>query len=240
MNKNKLSLVALSDLHGYLPLITEPAEVMLIAGDISPLEIQKNIPKMKTWLETEFMFWIKNLPVDKVIMVAGNHDLFFEKSTDTTKYMLEILSDHKLKYLENQTYIYNDKNGVDWKLFGTSFCHVFGSWSFMVPDEYMEERFKEIPDVVDIVISHDPPYGIGQIDMILETKRWNNHPLEHLGNIPLSKRLNEIEYKFLVAGHLHSGSHELVNFNGGKCVNVSIKDENYNPTYEPFYYILEK
>jgi Icc-related predicted phosphoesterase len=239
MSKNKLSIVAISDLHGYLPLITKPAEIMLIAGDISPLEIQKNIPKMKTWLETEFIFWVKNLPVNKVIMVAGNHDLFFEKANDTTKYMLEILSDHKLKYLENQNYIYNDKNGIHWKIFGTPFCHVFGSWSFMVLDEYMDERFKEIPDIVDIIISHDPPYGSGT-DQIWESKRWSNQPPEFVGNKPLANRLSEIEYGITVVGHIHSGSKVPVDFNSGKCVNVSIKDENYNPTYQPFYYTLEK
>lgn len=38
----KLKIVAISDLHGNLPIITEPADIMLLAGDIVPLNIQFN------------------------------------------------------------------------------------------------------------------------------------------------------------------------------------------------------
>ena len=38
----KLKIVAISDMHGKLPVIKEPADIMLIAGDIVPLEIQFN------------------------------------------------------------------------------------------------------------------------------------------------------------------------------------------------------
>ena len=52
----KLKIAAISDIHGFLPEITEPADVLLIAGDISPLHIQFNKPAMKIWIETEFAY----------------------------------------------------------------------------------------------------------------------------------------------------------------------------------------
>ena len=54
-----------------------PADIMLLVGDIVPLNIQFNKPKSKKWFETEFAYWIKSLPVDKVYMVAGNHKIKF-------------------------------------------------------------------------------------------------------------------------------------------------------------------
>lgn len=232
--ETKLKIVAISDLHGYLPEITEPADIMLIAGDISPLNIQFNKPMMKLWLENDFAYWIKSLPVDKVYMVAGNHDAYFEGINPMNLAELKTQCDFKLIYLLND-FVVHRHNGEEYKIFGTPYCHIFGGWPFMREDEYMEAKFQEIPDECDIIISHDPPYGLCAVDQILQTARWSNHHLEHVGNPPLAKRLLEIKYKLLVCGHIHSGDHDVSEVNGGKIVNVSLKDEHYLPTYEPFY-----
>jgi Icc-related predicted phosphoesterase len=231
---NKLKIVAVSDLHGYLPEITEPADIMLIAGDISPLNIQFNKPKVKTWLETEFAYWIKSLPVDKVYMVAGNHDAYFENMNQMQLAELKTVCDFKLIYLLND-FIIHRHNGEEYKIFGTPYCHIFGQWPFMREDWYMEKKFLSIPEECDIIISHDPPYNIGQVDQILESRRWGREVPEHVGNPPLANQLAKTKFKLLVCGHIHSGDHYPFEFNGGVVVNVSVKDENYQPKYEPFY-----
>ena len=234
-----MKIVAISDLHGFLPEITESADIMLIAGDISPLNIQFNKPKVKKWLETEFAYWINSLPVDKVYMVAGNHDSYFEGINPLNLAKLKQQCDFKLVYLENN-YVVHRHNGEEFKIFGTPYCHIFGQWPFMREDSYMEEKFESIPEECDIIISHDPPYGIGQVDQILESRRHNREVPEGVGNPPLAKQLAKTKYKLLVCGHIHSGDHELFEFNGGQVVNVSIKNENYQVQYEPFYTTIEK
>lgn len=234
----KLKIVAISDLHGYLPEITESADIMLLCGDISPLDIQFNKPKMKVWLETEFAYWIKGLPVEKVYMVPGNHDGYFEGINPMNLATFKQQCGFKLIYLLNDYVVYRHE-GREYKIFGTPYCHIFGSWPFMRSEEYMEEKFKEIPDVCDIIISHDPPYGICAADQILQTIRWTNDHLKHVGNRALADRLKNIDFKLLVCGHIHSGDHDEFIFNNGVIVNVSIKDENYKPVYEPFYTEIE-
>ena len=231
----KLKVMAMSDLHGNLPEVTEPANIAIIAGDISPLEIQFNKPAMKVWLETEFAGWVKSLPVDRVFLVAGNHDAYFE-SASRANILAFTQACGKLTYLKNETTHYYDDWGQLWSIFGTPYCHIFGNWPFMRTDKYMEEKFKSIPDEVDIIITHDPPFGLSDVDVILEKINFPNN-FEHRGNIPLSKKLKNTNYKLLVCGHIHSGSH---NFDPEtKCVNVSIKNERYLPVYNPFYYELD-
>ena len=230
-----LKIVAISDQHGYLPEITTPADIMLIAGDISPLEIQFNKPKMKIWLETQFAYWIKSLSVDKVYMVAGNHDAILEGINPMNLAEFKRQCDFKLIYLENN-YVVHRHDGNEYKIFGTPYCHIFGNWPFMRSDEYMEDKFKSILADCDIIISHDPPYGIGQVDQILETNKYYQEDSKSLGNIPLSKRLSETNFKLLVCGHIHTGDHRPFKDNlSGQVVNVSIKNEKYNVEYEPFY-----
>lgn len=235
-----IKIAAISDLHGHLPEMTEPADILLIAGDISPLQIQFNKPKMKNWIENEFATWIKSLPVDKVYLVAGNHDSYFESISHSN-----ILAMHQacknLTYLKNETTHYFDSNGILWSIFGTPYCSIFGNWPFMRYDEYLSEKFSKIPDQVDIIISHDPPFAAGDIDVILDipvSKIGRIRLHEHLGNKPLKQRIENVDYKLLVCGHIHRGEHT---FNEEwKTVNVSYLNEEYVPDYPIFYITLEK
>jgi len=224
-------IIAISDLHGLLPEIIEPADIMLIAGDISPLNIQFNKFECKKWFEGPFAEWINKAPVEDVYMVAGNHDGYFEGINKINIGLLRQATNFKLKYLCNDTIIYRNNDGEPIKIFGTPYCHIFGNWPFMRSEEYMEKKFEQIPNDVDIIISHDPPFGISDADMILQDTRNTGRSLTHLGNIPLTNRIKDLNFKLLVCGHIHSGDHNLVN----NVVNVSYVDEHYEGTYPIFY-----
>ena len=43
----KLRVAAISDIHGYLPIMEDPADILLIAGVICPFVFQFIKPKMK-------------------------------------------------------------------------------------------------------------------------------------------------------------------------------------------------
>lgn len=233
-----MKTVSISDTHGFLPKITEPADIMFICGDISPLSIQFNKPAMWEWLTGDFMNWIKELPVEKVYLVAGNHDAWFEGASEAKKTELMFLSAHKLVYLENSLVHYIDNEGTSWSIFGTPYCHTFGNRPFMRTDEYMEEKFKEIPDGINFILTHDTPYDWGGQDQILETVRWSNHRLEHIGNKPLANRLREIQFDWCFHGHIHSSWHDPETIDDPKAgfvVNVSYCNEDYTGTYDPLY-----
>ena len=70
-----MRLIAISDLHGNLPEIKEQADIMIIAGDISPLYIQGRKSNMTNWLKNEFIDWINSLNVETVYLIAGNHEI---------------------------------------------------------------------------------------------------------------------------------------------------------------------
>lgn len=227
----KVKIVAISDLHGYLPEIIEPADIMLIAGDIFPLNIQFKKYESQEWVNHEFSEWIKNLPVKKVYLVAGNHDSFFESMNKNQLKMMLMSCNNKLVYLENETTIHEIDNEHSITIFGTPYCHIFGRWPFMREESYMSEKFKEIPNYCDIIISHDPPFDVNKCDCILQDGHTYKDENKHLGNKPLTARINNVNYKLLVCGHIHSGEHQLVN----KVTNVSYVDEFYQPVFEPFY-----
>lgn len=233
-----IKVIALSDLHGVLPKINKKVDLCLIGGDISPLGIEFNMPRMSDWIFSEFTEWIKSIPAEKVILIAGNHDAWFERASSSQIYLLE--KESGLKYLKNESYTYFDDEAVEWSIFGTPYCHIFGRWPFMRDDDKLTEYFSKIPDTVDIILSHDPPYGIGLTDVILKGEYAGLSEDPHCGNSVLSGRLYNVDFKLLVFGHIHSGSHELTYYNKGICANVSLLDETYTEAYEPLYIELTK
>ena len=230
-----IKIVALSDLHGYLPEIETPADIMIIAGDIVPFEIQFNKCQSKKWFENDFASWIKELPVDEVFAVAGNHDAYLESINQINLGLLRQATNFKLKYLKNNWLNYVAMNGESIKIFGTPYCSIYGTWPFMRPDESLAKKYEKIPEDVDVIISHDPPFAISDADVILDDIRRKGM-MAHLGNKPLSEKIKDINFDILFCGHIHSGDHNLVN----KIVNVSIRNEQMAPTYSPFYYEINK
>ena len=103
----------MSDLHGNLIHI-QKCDLCLIAGDVVPLNIQKNRVESIVWFFQDFLPWIKELPCEEVYMVAGNHDFICASEYPVMK-ALEYLSDFKFTYLLNDYTNYRAPDGKNYK-----------------------------------------------------------------------------------------------------------------------------
>ena len=238
---NELKIGAISDIHGNLVDITEECDVFIIAGDIIPLEIQFNKQASKDWFENEFTEWANNIPAKSVVIIGGNHDAYLEEISNANK--LAICNKcKKLTILRNELKHIYDDNLVVWTIFGTPYCHQYGTWPFMRSEEILKDKFSAIPDSVDIVVSHDAPFSFGDCDLI-NKDRAKKHCIKpnvniHLGNKELAYRLINVDYKIAICGHIHGGDH---NYNEKyKNVNVSALDEDYNINWTAFYRTITK
>ena len=230
MDGKSIKVVAISDLHGYLPEIPE-CDLLCICGDLVPLNVQANSRKTRKWLTEEFKPWCESLPCHKVLFIAGNHDIYFE-NLDFMK--AQFPKDDKVTYLFNEEYKYQSKNGKIYSIFGTPYCQIFGNWAFMLPSKELEKAYSKIPENLDILMTHDAPFGIS--DILLQKEYYTG---EHIGNKPLAKAILQKAPKIVCHGHLHSTSREFEELGYSKVVNCSIKDEHYNPLYEPLYLDIE-
>jgi Icc-related predicted phosphoesterase len=226
-----MKIYALSDLHGTLLPVEDyfkPCELVCICGDISPLNIQGNYTQMRYWLVNKFKPWCESLPCDKVIFIAGNHD--FGCSNLDFMYTL-FPKDKKVTYLFHENYVYTSKSGKEYSIFGTPYCKLFGNWAFMEIDEILDKLYQDIPENLDILLTHDQPFGWG--DVLFDNVVWNTG--EHIGNKPLAKAIIQKQPKYLFVGHLHSTDHSCIEIGETKRYNVSIKNEKYDPVYDPLF-----
>lgn len=220
-----MNVTAISDLHGNL-IDIKPCDLLLICGDISPLEIQFDQIQMVKWLFTEFKTWIESLPCKQIVMTPGNHDyvlqLMIKGGTLNLFKNLTILVDDTLSIVDNDKEI---------KIYGTPWCRDFGKWAYMPGNKKLAEIYSKIPENIDILICHDSS-TLGQVGDILER---HGYPA---GNAWLEEEILKKKPKYVISGHIHSGDHELKEIEGIKMANVSILNEAYNIHYEPLTFIL--
>lgn len=229
-----MKVAVISDNHGFLPIYPslywegiEECELLLICGDILPLRMQTNMMESRIWLTEEFKPWAASLPVEQVYFIAGNHDFWFERN-DLTAH--QIFSSHdKVRYLKNEYVDYlSTQDSKVYRIFGTPYCHIFGNWAFMRDEETLAKKFSQIPGNVDILLSHDAPYGTS--DICFEGFSASKG---HIGCPELRDAIIASKPKYNFHGHLHSANHGEEILGETKVYNTSILNEQYDLVYEP-------
>lgn len=225
---NELKVIGMSDMHGKLPAPEDlpKSDLVAIAGDISPLNIQRNAPAMMEWIMNDFASWIKRLDTSKVFLVVGNHDfVFYNKATgEDAIWLINDVTDGKCVYLADQDYTFKGK-----VIYGSPWVNGPAGWAFFDPSM---KRIKEtMSENVDLAIFHSPimQWDNGTSLELLDRPQWG------------SKNLEDIIYnkspKNVITGHVHSGNHEwheIVTANGhANLCNVSLLNEDYKMAYEP-------
>jgi Icc-related predicted phosphoesterase len=228
-----MKICALSDIHGDLPA-TPICDVLIIAGDILPLDIQGNRTESVAWLAGPFQKWCLSRKCKHVILIAGNHDFIFAdlyRQWRGPRQIHDILfkADKNLKI----HYLQDTHVNIDGKIFyGTPWCPELKNWAFYGDSEQLVEKFSDIPNC-DVLITHCPP-KVGTQGVVLQENNWNigrNFGCQELTD---AIQLSGKKIDWVISGHIHSGNHEVEKWIGTNYVNVSIKNEDYYKTYKPF------
>jgi len=207
---NLLKICAVSDLHGKTFLIPK-CNVLAIAGDIS-------VKGDGFWFLRQFLPFLEDNKhkFDMCLVVFGNHDDSIQLS-DVYK---DDVPDY-VKILNNTAFTYK---GV--KFFGSPFTiqspEIIESMTAF-DDDTLGTFYADIPFDTDFLITHMPPYGIG--DTVINQDY-------HLGSQNLLARVWCVKPKVHVFGHIHTGK-KYTEVNGTKFYNVSLLNENYNLVYKP-------
>ena len=235
VKNKKMDILVFSDIHGHLPKFDGKKlyDVIILPGDVCPV-YDHRILFQKEWLSTKFKNWVEKLPLKpdtgRLIMCAGNHDFFFDKASE--REIHEVIDDMapRLVYLNNEEYVYDD-NGRSVKFYGTPDCKVFGTWAFMKSDDALAAIYDKIPEDVDILFSHDAA-DINYLGMITQGFQKG----KNAGSTVLADFVKRKKPKYYFCGHIHSGNHELTEFDGIKMANVSMMVEGYIPINKPYFF----
>jgi Icc-related predicted phosphoesterase len=240
---NKVRFVCMSDTHSLMRNIV--FDVYIHAGDFTKCGQKDEV--------TQFNKWLMSLPHKHKIVISGNHELSFDKTfseyfkkTVTSRHTgsledLEdevpnygntkdnisdaVYTDNIKQYLTNCIYLEDSSIEIyGIKIYGTPWQPEFGGWAFNLQrGEECLSKWNLIPNDTDILITHTPPLGYG--DLVCSGVRAGCAEL-------LSTVQQRVKPKYHVFGHIHEGYGV---FSDGKIIyiNASTCDINYIPKNLP-------
>lgn len=168
-----------------------------------------------------FNNWIRDLPFKEKIVIAGNHDWYFEKKGRAF-----------IKDTSEFTYLQDESITIDGiKIYGSPWQPEFYNWAFNLPRGIkLKEKWDMIPDDTDILITHGPPLGHND---------WVRRDRSNVGCADLLEAVKRVKPKYHIFGHIHSGYGQSAN-DDTVFINASVCNEEYQPINKPFVIEIEK
>lgn len=197
----------MSDTHGLHRRVQVPdGDVLIHAGDFTNMGELDQV--------TDFNAWLGELPHAQKIVIAGNHDISFQRNPTSTEALLT-----------NATYLRDSVIQVGkFKLYGSPWTPKFMSnspWAFETVRSERPAIWAQIPEDVDILITHGPPSRV--LDLTGKI---------YAGDEALAARLADLpNLKIHVFGHIHEGyGHRKI---GADFYNAAILDALYRVRNSP-------
>jgi len=194
----------ISDTHnGHDRLIPPDGIDMVIhAGDFT---VSKN-PAFNANEADNFLGWYSTLNIRHKVLVPGNHDTSVEAGMVTFPDGITVLMHEAI-----------DIDGI--KIFGSPYTPEFHNWAFNVPRKKLAMYWDQIPDDIDILVTHGPPFGV--LD--------RNNEGKLCGCEALWKQLRWFSPKYHVFGHIHEECGKVLKLFGHETtfINASICNLEY-------------
>ncbi len=209
-----MKFVFISDTHCQLNRVNIPeGDVLIHCGDLTYNGTLQECAKELSILRS------RTENFKHRILVAGNHDWLAQKDPDTFKLLCK---DNWITYLQDEEMLVNG-----FRIYGSPWQPEFYNWAFNVPRGQLHEKWNLIPDGLDILVTHGPPYGL--LDKTYGDSGLVDRPVgcQELCDAVLKKRP-----KVHAFGHVHA-SYGQTMFDGIHFVNAATCDETYSPVNTP-------
>lgn len=192
-----MRIVAISDTHDchqhYNSESLPAGDILIHGGDMTRSGTLEEVEAFNAWLGT--------LDFQHKLVIAGNHDWCFQRKATRARQLLT----HGV-YLED--------SGVEIAglyFWGSPWQPDYNDWAFNLPrGRMLAEKWQLIPAQTDVLITHGPPYGIG--DQI--------HSGEHVGCQDLLQRVRLIQPRVHIFGHIHE-AYGVTESDGTTFINAS-------------------
>jgi predicted phosphodiesterase len=184
-------------------------DVLIHAGDATYRGSEMEVYK--------FLKWFSALPHKNKIFIAGNHDWLFDSHPEKAAMLLSQFP--SVTYLQDSETIVNG-----FRIYGSPHQPWFYDWAFNLKrGPEIKAKWDLIPEGIDVLITHGPPYGFGD-------KVPNG---ELVGCVDLLEALKRVKPKLHVCGHIHLGHGLYTTPEGVIVANSSICDERYKGVNAP-------
>ncbi|KAI9848368.1 MAG: hypothetical protein M1830_007290, partial [Pleopsidium flavum] len=150
---NRIRIVCLSDTHTHIPSTVPPGDILIHAGDLSNAGSVAQIQAQLDWLNT--------LSHKEKVVIAGNHDSYFDPSSRRTVSDAEkSLEWGKIHYLQHSsiTLAFPGHGNRRLNIYGAPQIPECGGEEFAFQYERGKDEWSgTVPRETDVLVTHTPP-----------------------------------------------------------------------------------
>ena len=172
------TIVAISDTHNHHQNVQLPkGDILIHAGDYSNIGTREDT--------IHFLDWFAAQPHAAKIFIAGNHDFYPDRFPEDFRNLIP----PGIRYLQNELAIID---GI--RIWGSPYTPYYGGMAFNKKRGKDSKAIWDLmPDHVDIVVTHGPPYGV--LDQ--------TYIYTHVGCEELKARIDQVKPRYHIFGHIH-------------------------------------
>jgi Icc-related predicted phosphoesterase len=182
-----MRVVIAADPHGDLPVVP-PCDLLLLPGDYNGRGLEEPAAQA-VWLDTVLRAWLESVPAAAIAATGGNRDY-------------ALFRDRSLADSLPWSFLVDERATVGGlEVYGTPWTPPFGKgWAWKASEtRLMDVHYPPIPDEIDVLLSHGPPFGLG--DLVRRRRSGSSALRTALDRLVAeSGRLS-----LLACGHLHEG-----------------------------------
>ena len=185
-NKDALKIVCISDTHCFIATIPE-GDVLIHAGDLTK---EGTVSEIQTQLD-----WLDKLPHQHIIVIAGNHDSYFDPRSRRPQDFDKKLDFKRIQYLQHSGIVLEFASKGDRKLmiYGSPQIPECGGEEHAFQYRRQDDAWSgTLPKDVDVLVTHTPP-------------RWHLDLPGGIGCDFLLKEVWRVKPELHVFGHVHAG-----------------------------------
>ncbi|KAI9820349.1 MAG: hypothetical protein M1827_005971 [Pycnora praestabilis] len=187
VHKKPIRVVCISDTHCKTGLVPD-GDLLIHAGDLTEAGTVQQIQAQIDWLQS--------LPHAEKIVIAGNHDAYFDPASRSRSDEGRMLSWGEIQYLQNSsvTLVFPEHNNRHLNIYGAPQIPICGGSNFAFQyGRHADPWSQSIPQETDILVTHTPP-------------RYHlDNTSTALGCQLLLKEIWRVQPKLHVFGHIHAG-----------------------------------
>jgi Icc-related predicted phosphoesterase len=201
-----VKVVLISDTHQlHDALVIPPGDLLIHAGDSGR---RGTLEELRA-----FNDFLGRLPHPQKIVIAGNRDYFFERQPEESR-----------KILSNAVYLQDEEISVGgFRIYGSPWQPPFMNTAFnLARGEPLRKKWALVPPGIDILVTHTPPFGIGDRTIGGEC----------VGDRDLLEAVRRIKPRLHVFGHVHEGYGQFPQ-NNILFINASLTDAKMQLAYAP-------